>query len=57
MDLYAEIDKDLKNAREKIVAKLLDTDEFGNQQPTKNYKDLTTKDLERIAEAVCVRLN
>ena len=56
-ELHAKIDKDLQTAREKIVAGLLSTDEFGNSSPHREYKDLTTPDLSRIAEAMCVRLH
>lgn len=30
-EIFAQVDKKLKVAREKIVAKMLDTDEFGNK--------------------------
>lgn len=56
-EIFAQVDKKLKVAREKIVAKMLDTDEFGNKTQPKAYKDLTTVELSRIAESVCVRLN
>ena len=56
-EIFAQVDKKLKVAREKIVAKMLDTDEFGNKTKEKDYKDLTTGELSRIAESVCVRLN
>ena len=55
--MFAKVDKKLKAAREMIVAKMLETDEFGNDINPKAYKDLTTTELERISESVCVRLN
>lgn len=39
------------------MAKLLSTDEFGNSMKPRDYKDLTTGDLSRITEAICVRLH
>ena len=36
---------------------MLDIDEFGNKVPEKNYVDLTTRDLSRIAESIAVRLH
>lgn len=56
-ELHAVVDKDLRRAREKIVAKLLPKDEFGNNSFDLEYKDLSSSDLGRIAEAVCVRLH
>lgn len=56
-EIFERIDSKLKAAREKIVAKMLDTDEFGNKLKAKPYKDLTTGELSRISESICVRLN
>lgn len=56
-ELNGDIDKNLKRARESIVAKMLEKDEFGMDQQPKAYKDLTTRELERISESICVRLN
>ena len=56
--IFEKVDHKLKAAREKIVAKMLETDEFGNKiKDGKSYKDLTTTELARISESVCVRLN
>lgn len=57
MELNKIIDKDFKMARQKMVAKLLTKDEFGNEITAKEYHDLTTRDLARIAESICVRLH
>lgn len=56
-ELFAKVDKDFKRGREKIVSKLLSTDEFGNKSVEREYKDLSTNDIARITEAVCVRLH
>jgi hypothetical protein len=55
--LHNQIDQKLKSAREKIVAKFLDNDEFGKKTSEKDYKNLTSSELERISESICVRLN
>lgn len=54
-ELFAELDRPLKDAREKLVAKLLSTDEHGNPI-NKNYNDLTSKELGIISENLAVRL-
>lgn len=56
-DLNAQIDGKLKKARESIVAKMLETDEFGNKTPEKSYDHLTTNELSRIAESIVARLH
>lgn len=56
-ELFEEIDAPLKQAREKIVAKMLIQDEHGNpMMEGKEYKDLTSKELNTIAENLCLRL-
>jgi len=55
--LYAKIDKKLKKARESIASKMLTTDQFGNEQPSKKYSDLTTAELHMLVESISVRLN
>lgn len=55
--LHKIIDRDLKRAREKLVSKLLTQDEFGNELRAREYSDLSTRDLSRIAESICVRLH
>lgn len=55
--IFAKIDQKLKLARESIVAKFLDTDEYGNDSNEKPYNNLTTSELTRISESICVRLN
>ena len=44
-------------ARQSLVGKLLEKDEFGNQAVTKPYEDLTTNELGRISELVSIRLH
>ena len=56
-DLNEKIEGALRNARESMVSKLLEFDEFGKKAPAKSYKDLTTGELSRIAESLVVRLN
>ena len=57
MDLNKQIDAPLRKARESLVSKLLEKDEFGNASIKKSYADLTTPELERISESICVRLH
>ena len=42
----------MKKAREAIVGKLLERDEFGNEMPDRNYKDMTSNELSRITESI-----
>lgn len=55
--LHAYLEKHYKPAREKLVAKMLVADEFGNAKVEKEYKDLTAQELHELTEALCVRLN
>ena len=56
-EINASIDRKLKVAREKMVSKFLITDEFGAKAANKDYKDLTTRELNQISESISVRLN
>ena len=40
-----------------MVTQFLTKDEFGKKAVKKDYKDLTTGELNRISESICVRLN
>lgn len=53
--MFAEYDKPLKAARERLVAQLLTADEHGNPIK-KQYKDLNSKELAIIAENITIRL-
>ena len=55
--MYGKFDKPRKNAREKLVAKMLVKDEFGANVNSKEYKALTSKELQLLSESLCVRLN
>lgn len=54
-ELFAEYDKPLKAARERLVAQLLTADEHGNPIK-KQYKDLTSRELSVISENIAIRL-
>lgn len=54
-ELHAEYDKSYKNARERLVAKFLVADEYGNPI-NKEYKDLTSRELGVITENLSVRM-
>lgn len=54
-ELQAEIDAPMRRAREKIVSKMLISDEFGNQID-KDYKDLSSKELHTLTENLSLRL-
>jgi hypothetical protein len=54
-ELHAAYDKPLKEARERLVAKFLATDESGNKID-KEYKDLSSRELHVITENLAVRL-
>lgn len=54
--LHQRIEPKLKKARQALVAKLLEKDQFGNALGS-SYEDLNTGDLSRIAEQLVVRLN
>lgn len=56
-EIYAEIEKRHKPVREKLVAEMLKTDEFGNTKSSKAYKHLNSNDLHHLTEALCVRLH
>jgi len=56
-EIYQRIDKQVKQARENLVTKFLDSDKHGNSQAEKPYKDITSEELGRITESLCVRLN
>ena len=51
------VEKDIKPAREQLVASMLVTDEFGNEIPSKSYEQLSTKELNLLTENIVVRLN
>lgn len=55
-ELFAQIDKPIKEARQKLVSRLLSADEFGNKIE-KNYKDITSKELNTLTEGLCLRFN
>ena len=40
-----------------MVTHFLTKDEFGKKAVKKDYQDLTTGELARISESICVRLN
>lgn len=54
-ELHQEYDIPLREAREKIVSKILATDEYGNPV-NKQYKDLSSRELSIITENLAVRL-
>jgi len=54
--LQAEIDAPLKAAREKLAAKLLTADEYGNAIQNKVYAQLTSRELHSLAENLSLRL-
>lgn len=54
-EIFATLDKPIKRARERLVSKLLSTDEYGNKID-KKYKDLTSKELNTLTESLCQRL-
>jgi hypothetical protein len=54
-ELFEELDKPVKRAREKLVSKFLVADEHGNKIE-KNYKDLTSKELNTLTESLVIRL-
>ena len=54
-ELYSEIDAPLKRAREKLTARMLIQDEYGNPID-KEYKDLTSRELHTLTENLCLRL-
>ena len=57
-ELFAQIDGNLKVAREKIVSKFLETaSNSPSGAPEREYKDLTTIELHKISESIAVRLN
>lgn len=49
------IDAPLKRARERMTARLLIQDEYGNPID-KDYKDLTSRELHTLTENMCLRL-
>jgi hypothetical protein len=54
-EIHAEIDAPLRRAREKLAARLLIQDEYGNAID-KEYKDLTSRELHTLTENMCLRL-
>ena len=46
------MDKPIKRARERLVSRLLAADEHGNKID-KEYKDLTSKELNTLTEGLC----
>ena len=54
-EIFADIDRSYKKARESLVSKFLVADEFGNPIE-KEYKDLTSKELHNLAENLALRL-
>jgi len=54
-ELHAQYDKSIKAARERLVAKLLVVDEYGNKID-KEYKDLSSRELHIISENLAIRL-
>lgn len=54
-EIFAQINKPIKRARERLVSRLLTVDEHGNKIE-KDYKDLTTKELNTLTESLCLRL-
>lgn len=57
MAIFKVIDAPLKEAREKMVAKMLTHDEKGNPVKMKDYGKMTTRELHLIAENISIRLN
>ena len=55
--LHAKYDKGLQRAREAILSKMLTKDQFGNDQPSKKYADLTSAELHTLVESMSVRLH
>lgn len=53
-ELFEEVDKPVRLAREKLVSRLLLADEHGNVIE-KNYKDLTSRELSIIVENLSIR--
>ena len=56
-ELHRHIDAPLKKAREQLVGKMLQVDEFGQDRADKSYDELTTRELHLLTESLCVRLN
>lgn len=56
-ELHSQIDAPLKKARESLVGKMLQVDEFGQARVEKSYDELTTRELHLLTESLCVRLN
>eukprot|EP00349_Pseudokeronopsis_sp_Brazil_P009869 CAMPEP_0202978412 /NCGR_PEP_ID=MMETSP1396-20130829/84843_1 /ASSEMBLY_ACC=CAM_ASM_000872 /TAXON_ID= /ORGANISM="Pseudokeronopsis sp., Strain Brazil" /LENGTH=159 /DNA_ID=CAMNT_0049717371 /DNA_START=1160 /DNA_END=1639 /DNA_ORIENTATION=- len=54
-ELHKIVNKDYKVAREKLVAKLLSEDEYGNKI-NKNYEELTSRELRTISLNLALRL-
>lgn len=54
-ELNSIIDAPLKRARERMTARLLIQDEYGNPID-KDYKDLTSRELHTLTENMCLRL-
>lgn len=56
-EIFAGIEARHKPVREKLVAEMLKTDEFGNSKSVKAYKHLNGNELHHLTEALCVRLH
>lgn len=54
-ELHDLVDKPLKVARQRLVSKLLVSDEYGNPID-KEYKDLTSRELHTLTENLCLRI-
>jgi len=50
-ELFNQYDKDLKRARESLVAKMID------KESPKNYDDLTSLELHNLSESLAIRLH
>ena len=55
--LNGYLEKHFKPAREKLVARMLESDAFGNAKVQKEYRDLSSDELHQLSEAISVRLN
>jgi hypothetical protein len=53
--LFSQVDAPLRRARERLAARLLIQDEYGNPID-KEYKDLTSRELHTLTENMCLRL-
>lgn len=56
-ELFEQIDRKLKVARERIVSKFLNTTNSSSDKTERDYKDLTSAELHKISESIAVRLN